>query len=90
MRTFDLNQIAELRDAFPEFTRAQFETGILFAMGLSKKEIAWVRSVTYQAVKKMLEEIMFKMKLQSLNHLFTLFQVRIVLYAIKGCIVQNK
>lgn len=89
MRTFDLNQVAALRDAFPEFTRAQFETGILLSLGLSKKEIAWVRSVTYQAVKKMLEEIMFKMKLHSLNHLFTLFQVRIALYAIKGCVLRQ-
>lgn len=90
MRTFDLNQVSALRVAFPELTRAQFETAMLFSIGLSKKEIAWVRSVSYQAVKKILEQVILKMKLYSLNHLFTLFQVRIVLYTMKGCVLQDR
>lgn len=32
MRTFDLNQVAELKDVFPELTPVQFETAMLLSV----------------------------------------------------------
>lgn len=86
MRNFDLSQIAEFRYVFPELTTTeQLETAMLFALGLSKKEIAMMRSVSYIAVEKMLEVIKYKFEFYSLNNLLSMFQVRLVFFALLHC-----
>lgn len=86
MRNFDLSQIAEFRYVFPELTTTeQLETAMLFALGISKKEIAMMRSVSYIAVEKMLEVIKYKFEFYSLNNLLSMFQVRLVFFALLHC-----
>ncbi|HGJ5863035.1 helix-turn-helix transcriptional regulator, partial [Arsenophonus nasoniae] len=73
MRMFDLTNVAELHDVFPELTPAQFETAILFCLGLSQGEIAHLRSVSYPVVNKTLEDIKVKLEFYSLNNLLAMF-----------------
>ncbi|HGJ5866547.1 MAG TPA: helix-turn-helix transcriptional regulator [Arsenophonus nasoniae] len=89
MRTFDLTNITELHDVFPELTPAQFETAILFCLGLSKREIAHLRSVSYPAVRDTLQDIKIKLDFYSLNSLLAMFQVRLFIFALKGCKIKN-
>ncbi|BGI53617.1 MULTISPECIES: transcriptional regulator [Candidatus Hamiltonella] len=51
MRTFDFTSVSDLHDVFPELTSAQFETALLFSLGLTKKEIASTRGVSYPVVR---------------------------------------
>lgn len=89
MREFDLNQLSDFRDVFPELTQAQFETGMLYSMGITKKEIGMLRSVSYSVVKETLEDIKKRMGIYSLNQLLSIFQVRLVLYCLKNCILKE-
>ncbi|HGJ5866208.1 helix-turn-helix transcriptional regulator, partial [Arsenophonus nasoniae] len=73
MRMFDLTNVTELHDVFPELTPAQFETAILFCLGLSQGEIAHLRSVSYPVVNKTLEDIKVKLEFYSLNNLLAMF-----------------
>ncbi|HGJ5857430.1 helix-turn-helix transcriptional regulator, partial [Arsenophonus nasoniae] len=84
MRMFDLNQVAELKDVFPELTPVQFETAMLLSLGMSQGEIADLRSVKYQVVNQTLEDIKVKLDFYSLNNLMTMFQVRLFIFALKG------
>ncbi|AWK15446.1 transcriptional regulator [Candidatus Fukatsuia symbiotica] len=85
MATFDITQFPELREVFPELTPAQFETGLLFSLGVSQKNIALLRSVSYPVVKKTLAQAKSKFEPYSLYGLFTVFHVRLVLFALQEC-----
>lgn len=80
MKAFDLNQIEYFKEIFPELTPEQLETALLFSLGLSKKEIAMMRSVSYTAVEKMLEVIKDKFEFYSLSNLLSVFQVRLFFF----------
>jgi len=82
MKTFDLTSVAELHDVFPELTQAQFETALLFSLGLTKKEIASTRGVSYPVVRDTLQDIKNKLHLFSLSPLMSLFHIRLVVFAL--------
>jgi len=82
MRTFDLTSVSELHVVFPELTSAQFETALLFSLGLTKKEIAFTRGVSYPVVRDTLQGIKNKLDMFSLSHLISLFHIRLVLFAL--------
>ncbi|WP_342221025.1 transcriptional regulator [Candidatus Fukatsuia endosymbiont of Tuberolachnus salignus] len=85
MANIDITQFPELREVFPELTPVQFETAMLFALGVSQKDIALLRSVSYPAVKQTLASAKLKFEPYSLHGLFTVFHVRLALFALKGC-----
>lgn len=89
MRNFELKKIQKFRGVFPELTEEQLETGMLYSLGLSKQEIAVMRSVSYTAVKLMLDEIKSKLELYSLSNLLSVFQVRLVLFLLIGHTVKE-
>lgn len=68
---------------FPELTPAQFETEILFCLGLSQGEIAHLRSVSYTAINQTLEDIKVKLNFYSLNNLLAIFQVRLFIFVLE-------
>ncbi|ASV34617.1 transcriptional regulator (plasmid) [Candidatus Williamhamiltonella defendens] len=82
MRTFDFTRVAELHVVFPELTSAQFQTALLFSLGLTKKEIASTRGVSYPVVRDTLQGIKNKLDMFSLSHLISLFHIRLVLFAL--------
>ncbi|GFN47480.1 helix-turn-helix transcriptional regulator [Candidatus Regiella insecticola] len=84
MAAFDMTQFSEFREIFPELTPAQFETAMLFALGISQKDIAALRSVSYSAVKKTLFQAKNKFERHSLYRLSTVFHVRFVLFVLQG------
>lgn len=88
MRAFDLTQIEKFRDVFPELTNVQFETGMLLSLGLSQGEIAWLRDVSYPAVRIALSEIKERLDFHSINSLISMFQVRLVLYLLNECTIK--
>ncbi|BGI53646.1 MAG: hypothetical protein HamCj_19990 [Candidatus Hamiltonella defensa (Ceratovacuna japonica)] len=91
MRTFDLKQIKKFQKVFPELnTTEQLETAMLFSLGLTKKEIATMRDVRYRTVEVMLDNIKKRCQAHSLNTIMTLFQVRLVFFALYGCTVENQ
>ncbi|HGJ5877659.1 MAG TPA: helix-turn-helix transcriptional regulator [Arsenophonus nasoniae] len=90
MRTFDLTNVAELHDVFPELTPAQFETAILFCLGLSQGEIAHLRSVSYPSINQTLEDIKVKLNFYSLNNLLAMFQVRLFIFVLEKCKVEYR
>ncbi|AHF73674.1 phage protein [Candidatus Sodalis pierantonius str. SOPE] len=91
MKSFNVKQVEKFRDVFPELTTIeQLETAMLFSLGLSKKEIAAARDVVYITVEKMLDAIKSKFNLYSLNNLLSVFQVRLVFFALTGGTVKNK
>ncbi|WGM04078.1 helix-turn-helix transcriptional regulator [Arsenophonus nasoniae] len=90
MRMFDLTNVAELHDVFPELTPAQFETAILFCLGLSQGEIAHLRSVSYPAIKQTLEDIKIKLDFYSLNSLLAMFQVPLFIFVLEKCKVEYR
>ncbi|MFS1537729.1 MAG: transcriptional regulator [Candidatus Phlomobacter fragariae] len=85
MRIFDPTEYPESRNLFPELTPVQFETSLLFAFGLSQKEISVLRSVNYRLVKREIAEAKSKFETNSLTGLLTIFHVRLVLFALYGC-----
>lgn len=90
MITFDLNQVVELKDVFPELTPVQFKMAMLLSLGMSQGEIADLRSVKYQVVNQTLEDIKVKLDFYSLNNLMTMFQVRLFIFAFKGCAIHHR
>lgn len=64
-------------------------TALLFSLGLSQREIAHLRSVTYPAVNKTLEDIKMKLNFYSLNSLLAMFQVRLFIFILKGSVIKN-
>jgi len=88
MRTFDVKQVAEFRDVFPELTDVQFETAMLFSLGLTKKEIALQRDISYPQVRDTLQDIKKRMDFHSVSHLISMFQVRLVCFTLKRCALQ--
>ncbi|WP_339057851.1 transcriptional regulator [Candidatus Regiella endosymbiont of Tuberolachnus salignus] len=84
MAAFDMTQFSEFREIFPELTPVQFETAMLFALGISQKDIAALRSVSYSAVKKTLFQTKNKFEPHSLYRLSTVFHVRFVLFVLQG------
>ncbi|EFL91126.1 hypothetical protein REG_1955 [Candidatus Regiella insecticola LSR1] len=85
MANIDITQFSELRNVFPELTAVQFETAMLFSLGLPQKEIALLRAVSYPAVKQALTSAKLKFEPRSLHGLFTIFHVRLTLFALQGC-----
>lgn len=90
MRIFDSKKFAQLNHIFPELTPAQFETAMLFALGMTKKEIAWARNVSYPAVRDTLQEIKNRLEFYSLSHLVSTIHIRLVLFALCQCTLTNK
>ncbi|HGJ5876958.1 MAG TPA: helix-turn-helix transcriptional regulator [Arsenophonus sp.] len=90
MRIFDLKKLAQLNHVFPELTPAQFETAMLFSLGLTKKAIAWSRNVSYPVARDTLQEIKNKLKFYSLSHLISMFHIRLVLFALYQCTLTNR
>ncbi|WP_342220875.1 helix-turn-helix transcriptional regulator [Candidatus Fukatsuia endosymbiont of Tuberolachnus salignus] len=84
MAVFDPTQYPELRNLFPELTPVQFETAMLFSLGVSQKEIAVLRSISYKVVKQTIAEAKIKFESCSLTGLLTVFHVRLVLFVLKG------
>ncbi|AWK15693.1 transcriptional regulator [Candidatus Fukatsuia symbiotica] len=85
MTAFDPTQFPELREVFPELTLIQFETAMLFSLGVSQIEISALRSVSYKTVKQTLAEAKNKFEPYSLHGLLTIFHVRLTLFALQGC-----
>lgn len=85
MTAFNPTQYPELRNLFPELTSAQFETSLLFAFGISKKEISTLRLVSYRTVERLLDDAKAKFELASLTMLLTVFHIRLVLFALSNC-----
>ncbi|WGL93971.1 helix-turn-helix transcriptional regulator [Arsenophonus nasoniae] len=84
MKIINIKNVETLRDYFPELTPDQLETGMLFSMGIKKKEIAFLRSVTYSTIDKILNTIKQKFEVDSLDNLLSIFQSRLYfIYLIK-------
>lgn len=77
MSPFTEEQLKAYKDIFPELAHDQLETAVLFAMGISEKNIAFLRSVTYVTVRKTIERIKQKYEVDSISHLRSIFQARI-------------
>ncbi|HGJ5856198.1 helix-turn-helix transcriptional regulator [Arsenophonus nasoniae] len=90
MTVFDPTQYPELRNLFPELTPVQFETAMLYALGLTKKEIAWARDVSYPVVRDTLQDIKNKFQFYSLSNLTSTFHIRLVLFAFYQCILPKR
>lgn len=90
MRTFDVTQVAEFRDVFPELTDTQFETAMLLSLGLTRKEIALQRDVSHLVVRDMLQDINKRMDFHSTSNLISMFHVRLVCFALKQCAIKIK
>ncbi|WP_342221016.1 transcriptional regulator [Candidatus Fukatsuia endosymbiont of Tuberolachnus salignus] len=86
MANIDITQFPELREVFPELTPVQFETAMLFSLGVSQKEISELRSISYKVVKQTLEAAKIKFEPRSLHGLLTIFHVRLVLFALQQCV----
>lgn len=82
---FDLSQIQDFRDVFPELTPDQLEIAMLLSLGLSHKEIAVIRGVALKTIEAMLATIKEKFDFPSLNNLLSMFQVRLVFFALSEC-----
>lgn len=82
---FDLSQIHEFRDVFPELTPDQLEVAMLLSLGLSHKEIAVIRGVALKTIDTILATIRDKFDFFSLNNLLLMFQVRLVFFALSEC-----
>lgn len=80
MNAYHLEQLKPLTECFPELTTAQFETVALYAMGLNKTEIAYVRGVTYHIVVKVLYEVKIAWGIASLQTIFSVFRIRLNIY----------
>ncbi|ASV34261.1 transcriptional regulator [Candidatus Hamiltonella defensa] len=85
MKIFDPHDYPELRDIFPELTPVQFEHSLLYAFGLSQKEISTVRDVSYKVVKASISEAKSQFESKSLTGLLTVIHVRLVLFALYRC-----
>ncbi|HGJ5879434.1 transcriptional regulator (plasmid) [Arsenophonus nasoniae] len=90
MTVFDPTQYPELRNLFPELTPVQFETAMLYALGLTKKEIAWARDVSYPVVRDTLQDIKNKFQFYSLSNLISTFHIRLVLFAFYQCTLPKR
>ncbi|WP_050747346.1 helix-turn-helix transcriptional regulator [Sodalis glossinidius] len=66
-------------------TPDQLEIAILLSLGLSQKEIAVIRGVAPKTIEIMLGTIKKKFDFPSLNNLLSLFQVRLVFFALSEC-----
>ena len=87
---FDPTQYPSLRNLFMELTPVQFETSLLFSLGISQKEISTVRGVSYPAVKQSLSEAKNRFETRSLHGLLTIFHVRLVLFALQGGLPEKR
>ncbi len=85
MADWDLTQYPELRNVFPELTTAEFEVSLLFAFGISQKEISVFRSVSYRVIQREIESAKSKFETKSLTQLLTVFHVRLMLFALSCC-----
>ncbi|EGY29066.1 hypothetical protein Rin_00009720 [Candidatus Regiella insecticola 5.15] len=90
MANIDITQFSEFRKVFPELTPVQFEIAMLFSLGISQKEIATLRSVSYSVVNETLEEIKVKMHFYSLSNLLSVFQIRLVFFALRGGVLKKR
>ncbi|WP_339057357.1 transcriptional regulator [Candidatus Regiella endosymbiont of Tuberolachnus salignus] len=90
MANIDITQFSEFRKVFPELTAVQFETAMLFSLGISQKEIATLRAVSYPVVNETLEEIKVKMHFCSLSNLLSVFQIRLVFFALRGGVLKKR
>ncbi|WP_339057816.1 helix-turn-helix transcriptional regulator [Candidatus Regiella endosymbiont of Tuberolachnus salignus] len=90
MRIFDLTNVSEFHQVFPELTQAQFETAMLFCLGLSQGEIAHLRSVSYSTIKQTLEDIKVKLDFYSINNLLAVFQIRLFIFVLTRCTIEHR
>ncbi len=86
MNIFNELNIDLLRPVFPELTHAQFETAVLFSLGIPQKKIALLRSVSYQAVNQSLNDIKSKLQCSTSGMLLAVFQVRIAIFLAQNII----
>jgi DNA-binding CsgD family transcriptional regulator len=80
MAVFDPTQFSAVRNVFPELSNVQFETTVLYAIGLSQKEIADMRGVSLTSAKRTLETAREQYSLSSLSCLRSIFHVRLFLH----------
>lgn len=81
----DFSKYHALRELFPELTPGQFEISMLYAMGISQKEISVMRSVSYSYVRKTLEISKMRFEPSSLTGLLSVFHTRLILFALYKC-----
>lgn len=90
MRIFDLTNVSEFHQVFPELTQAQFETAMLFCLGLSQGEIAHLRSVSYSTIKQTLEDIKVKLDfIQSISY-WQYFKIRLFIFVLTRCTIEHR
>lgn len=89
MTAFDPTHYPELRNLFPELTSTEFEISILLALGVPKKTISDLRSCHYMTVDQLANSAKSKFELNSLISLITIIQVRLVLFVLRKCRVNQ-
>lgn len=87
MAAFDVKQFAGIRNVFPELTDAQFETAMLYAVGIPNKDIALLRGISLTSAKRTLEAARVRFSVSSLSCLRSICQVRLFLHSVQADIL---
>ena len=80
MKTLTDKQLEIYKEIFPELTKDQIEIVTLLAMGVTEKNIADMRYVTHDTIKKTILLIKKKYDVESKPSLLSVFQVKIFHY----------
>lgn len=81
MAIMDITHLEVLRNVFPELTKVQLETMILFSSGFLIKEIAGHRGISVQSVAKTLSECNKKYDVNTAESLRNIFIIRLLVRA---------
>lgn len=77
MKALTDQQLEIYKEVFPELTKDQIQIAVLLAMGVSEKNIADLRYVTQDTIKKTILLIRKKYDVESKSSLLSVFQVKI-------------
>ncbi|RXK33369.1 hypothetical protein BBD39_08050 [Arsenophonus endosymbiont of Bemisia tabaci Asia II 3] len=77
MKALTDQQLEIYKEVFPELTKDQIQIAVLLAMGVPEKNIADMRYVTKDTIKKTILLIRKKYDVESKSSLLSVFQIKI-------------
>lgn len=80
MRDFNSERLEIFSHLFPELSREEYETGMLYVMGYIEKEIARNFSSNCDSVKRTLNEVKKKFNVTSLDSVYSFFHMRLLVF----------
>lgn len=80
MKALTDQQLEIYKEVFPELTKDQIQIAVLLAIGVPEKNIADMRYVTHDTIKKTILLIRKKYDVESKSSLLSVFQVKIFHY----------